>query len=60
MEFNKEELEKFAVNIAIRCSEASPSKYKQIRMKVKEIIDEFWDEKIEVYKRPLGQRKDDD
>lgn len=44
MEFNKDELEKFASNIAIRITEASPSKYKQIRIKIKEIIDEFWDD----------------
>ena len=44
MEFNKRELEMFASNIVIRCTEADPSKYKQIRLKVKEIIDEFWDD----------------
>ena len=44
MEFNKSELETFASNLVIRFTEASPSKYNQIRKKVKEIIDEFWDD----------------
>ena len=44
MEFNKRELELFASNLVIRFSEASPSKYKEIRIKVKEIIDNFWDD----------------
>ena len=47
MEFNKDELERFASNIVIKFSEAPPSKYKQIRIWVKEIIDEFWDEEAE-------------
>lgn len=44
MEFNKEELKIFASNIVIRFTEANPSKYKQIRIKVEKIIDEFWDD----------------
>ena len=44
MEFNKRELELFASNLVIRFSEANPNKYKEIRIKVKKIIDEFWDD----------------
>ena len=44
MEFNKRELELFASNLVIRFTEANPSKYKQIRIKIKEIINEFWDD----------------
>ncbi len=44
MEFNKNELKRFASNIVIRFTEASPSKYHQIRVKVETIIDEFWDD----------------
>ena len=44
MEFNKKELEIFASNLVIRFGEAHPSRYKAIRTKVKEFIEEFWDD----------------
>ena len=44
MEFNKKELELFASNLVIRFSEANPSDYKKIRIKIKQIINEFWDD----------------
>ena len=44
MEFNKRELELFASNLVIRFTKANPSEYKQIRIKIKKIIDDFWDD----------------
>ena len=44
MEFNKKELYIFASNLVIRFTEANPSKYKEIRIKIKKIIDDFWDD----------------